>query len=374
MRLYRNHFLHHTVDLEVLADIVILQSTQRRNRMRRERGTDYFFMLLSCLAVTLCFVSITTGASDIEKHSETKDRRVVAKVNGKPIYEDQLAPGVDKGLKKFKKYGMKKDSSDLVKRLARKTLNKVIDHELISQESQKLKIKDVDKKVEGKLQAMRKKYQTEERLDNYLKMKGITIEELKGNFKKRVYLDEYLKIKGISEPEIPEEDIKSFYDSSPKAYSREETIKVSHILIKTEENAGPEGKEKTWKKAEKIRKEILGGKDFAEMAKNHSECNSASGGGSLRYIKRGYMPEEFEKVAFTLKIGAVSEVVETKFGYHIIKVFEKTPEGIAPYQEVKGFIKKFLQEDESKKKLAEHLAKLKDKAKIEIFINESQTE
>ena len=342
--------------------------------MRRERGTNYFFMLLSCLAVTLCFVNTTTGASDMKKHTEAKKRKAVAKVNGNLIYEGQLAPEVEKGLKKFKKYGMRKDSSDLVKRLNRKALDKVIDHELISQESQKLKIKDVDKKVEEKLQAMRKKYQTEERLNNYLKMKGITIEELKGNFKKRVYIDEYLKIKGISDPEIPEKNIREFYDGNPKAYAREESIKVSHILIKVNADAGPEEKEKAFKKAEEIRKEVLGGKDFAEMAKKHSECNSASGGGSLGYIERGYMPEEFEKVAFALEKGAVSKVVETKFGFHIIKVFEKIPAGIAPYNEVKDFIRKFLQEDESKKKLAEHLAKLKDKAKIEIFINESQTE
>jgi len=342
--------------------------------MRRERGTDYFFMLLSCIAVILCFVSATTEASDVKKHSEAKKRKVVARVNGKSIYEDQLAPEVEKGLKKFRKYGMRKDSPDLVKRLNKKALDKVIDHELISQESQKLKIKDVDKKVEEKLQAMRKKYQTEERLNNYLKMKGITIEELKGNFKKRVYIDEYLKKQGISDPEIPEENIKGFYNSSPKAYSREESVKVSHILIKVDENAGPKEKKKARKKAEQIRKEILGGKAFAEMAKKHSECNSASGGGSLRYIKRGYMPEEFDKVAFSLDKGAVSEVVETKFGYHIIKVSEKTPGGVAPYHEVRDFIKKFLQEDESKKKLAEHLAKLKEKAKIEILLDETQKE
>ena len=339
--------------------------------MRRERKTKYYFMLFSYLIVAVFFASTTTGATDAKKQSETKDRKVVARVNGKPIYEDRLAPEVDKGLKKFKKYGMKQKSPELTKRLNRKALDKVIDHELISQESQKLKIKDVDKKVEEKLQAMRKKYQTKERLNNYLKMKGITIEELKGNFKKRVYIDEYLKKQGISDPEIPEEDIKSFYDSNPNNYYREESVKVSHILIKVDENAGPKEKKKARKKAEKIRKEILGGKDFAEMAKKHSDCNSASGGGGLRYIQKGYMPEEFDKVAFALDKGAVSEVVETKFGYHIIKVSEKTPEGVTPYAEVKDFIKKFLQEDESKKKLAAHITELKGKAKIEIFLDET---
>jgi peptidyl-prolyl cis-trans isomerase C len=200
-------------------------------------------------------------------------------------------------------------------------------------------------------------------------MKGLTIEKLKVNFNKRVYMDEYLKINGIVDPDIPEKNIRDFYESSPKNYYREESVKVSHILIKVDEKTTPEEKKKARKKAEQLRKDVLGGKDFAEMAKEHSECNSASGGGGLGYINKGYMPEEFEKAAFAQEKDAVSEVVETKFGFHIIKVLEKSPAGITPYEDVRDFIKKFLQEDESKRKLDAHLAELKKKAKIEIFID-----
>jgi len=256
-----------------------------------------------------------------------------------------------------------------VKRLQKKALAKVIDYELISQESQKLTIKDVDEKVEKKMVGMRRKYQTEKRLNNYLKKNGLTIEELRGNFKKRVYMDEYLIKNGISDPDIPEKNIKGFYNSNPKNYYREEAVKVSHILLKVDEKAKPQEKEKARKKAEQLRKDIVGGKDFAEMAKEHSECNSASGGGGLGYINKGYMPEEFEKAAFSLEKGAVSEPVKTKFGYHIIKVSEKNPEGITPYEEVRDFIKKFLQEDESKEKYDAHIAELKKKATIEILLD-----
>ena len=82
------------------------------------------------------------------------------------------------------------------------------------------------------------------------------------------------------------------------------------------------------------------------------------------------MPEEFDEVAFTQKKDSISDVVETKFGYHIIKVTDKKPGGIAPYEEVRDFIKKYLQEGETKKKLAEHTAKLRKKAKIEVFLAE----
>ena len=80
------------------------------------------------------------------------------------------------------------------------------------------------------------------------------------------------------------------------------------------------------------------------------------------------MPKEFEDAAFALEIDKISEVVKTKYGYHIIKVSEKIPEGQVPYEEVRDFILKFFQMEETKKRLNEHIAKLKEKAEIEIFL------
>ena len=80
------------------------------------------------------------------------------------------------------------------------------------------------------------------------------------------------------------------------------------------------------------------------------------------------MPKEFEDAAFALEIDKISEVVKTKYGYHIIKVSEKIPEGTVPYEDARDFIKKYFQMDETKKRLNEHIAKLKEKAKIEILL------
>jgi len=334
----------------------------------------YRTFLLLLLSITLGVVTVTTYASDAQKQNEKKKRKVVATVNGSPIYEDQLDPGVKESLKKYKKYGMRKETPALINRLQKKTLSKVIDHELLYQESKKLTVKNVDEKVDGKLKKMKRKYQTDERFENHLKKNGQTIEGLTSSIREGIYVEEYLKQQGIADPDIPDKNIREFYDGNPKSYFRKESIKVSHILIKLDENPGPEEKEKAFKKAQEIRKEIVAGADFAEMAKKHSECNSASGGGSLRYLNKGYMPEEFDKVAFTLEKDKVSDVVETKFGYHIILVTDKISEGITPYDEVKDFIKKFLQEDESKKLLDAHIAKLREKAKIEVFLEEPEKE
>jgi peptidyl-prolyl cis-trans isomerase C len=337
-----------------------------------KKSINCSFILLAFVAVTLVTVPTVIAATDTEKTEETKERQVVAKVNGKPIYEDQLEKDVEKSLKKWKKYGMRQQTPELTYKLQKRALAKVIDDELVIQAAQKIKVTELDEKVDEKLQKMKKKYRTKQQFEDHLKQRNLTLTEVKNNLAKQVHVDEYLKQKGISDPDIPEAQIRGFYDSSPQNYSRKETVEVSHILIKVDEAAGPEEKEKAYLKIQEIRTEILSGKDFAEMAKEHSQCNSASGGGSLRYIERGYMPKEFDEVAFSLEKDTISEIVETKFGYHIILVTDKIPGGIAPYEEVRDFIKKYLQKDESQKKLAEHIALLKEKATIEIFLEDPE--
>ena len=199
----------------------------------------------------------------------------------------------------------------------------------------------------------------------------MTEKDLRKNLRENVYVDAYLKKQGITDPEIPEETIKSFYEGNPDNYRYKETVIASHILIQVDEKATAADKKKARKKAEKIRKKIIGGKDFAETAIESSDCNSAAGGGRLKPLERGYMPEAFDKAAFALEPGKISEVVETKFGFHIIQVSEKFPAGIRSYEDARDFIKKFFQMEESKKKLDAHRAMLKQKAKIEILLNES---
>jgi peptidyl-prolyl cis-trans isomerase C len=234
------------------------------------------------------------------------------------------------------------EDPNLVSRLQKRALDKLIGDELILQESLRLTIENIDAKVEQKLKALEGKYGQGEGMERYLKMRKLTLSEARESFRTRVYIDECLKRRGILEPEIPEERIRETYEKNPNSYSRQETAKVSHILIAVDGKAGPEAKEQARQKAQEVRKEILEGGDFAEMAREHSACDSASVGGDLKYIKKGYMPRAFEKVAFSMEKGSLSGVVETRFGYHIIKVFDKRPAAVIPYEEVRDFIRKYL--------------------------------
>ncbi len=328
------------------------------------------FLLLFFIFIVISFATMPTVFSEEKKDSEKKEKTIVAKVNGKPIYKVQLTPYIERLLKKIKKYGGgRKETPELIKHLQKKAIDELIETELLYQESKKLHITDMEEKIKEKKNKMKSRYKAEEHFVNMLKAKNFTENDLKESIKKSIYIDEYLKKQGIWNPEVPEAEIKGFYNKNKNNFKREEYIKARHILIIVDEGAKPEEHEKARKKAEKIRQEIIGGKDFTEMAKEHSEDGRASVGGDLDYIKRGYMPAEFDKVAFALKKDKISEVVQTKHGYHIIKVVDKKPEGIAPYDEIRDFIRKYLQDRIAKKKLATQIEELKKKAKIEIFIN-----
>jgi peptidyl-prolyl cis-trans isomerase C len=355
--------------------------------MRKDNKNDCLFMVVTIFLTAICFVSFSGCSSEARKESETndrkisseakmesesKDRKIVARVNGESIYEDQLDPLVEKELGKFKKYSKRTDYAELTERLQKRALYKVIGQELLYQESRRLLIPDMEEKIQERINAMKSKYHEEKYFEDMLKAKKLTMNDLKRSMKKRILMDEYLRSVGIVSPEVPEEQIKDFYEQNIGSFKRGEAyVRASHILIKVSGDAGNEEKEQARKKAEMIRKEIVGGRDFGEMAKEYSEDGHAPKGGDLGFIKRGYMPPEFDEVAFTLEKDRISDVVQTEHGYHIILVVDKKSEGMASYEEVKDFIGKYLQEELTKKKLASHIEALREKAKIEILLNES---
>ncbi|MEW6599786.1 MAG: peptidylprolyl isomerase [Nitrospirota bacterium] len=333
---------------------------------------------LNCLTILLAATVLMFPAAAISGASTNNDintaaagGKIIAKVNGQVIYENALAPYVEREKKKFQKYGAQKNTSALDKRLRERALDEVITLELIKQESVKMQINNIDETVKQKLKELKDKYENQEKYEAYLKEKGRTEDDVVNSIKSNIQIDEYLKAAGIKDPVVPEEEIKAYYEKSREGFRRKEYIKASHILIMVKEGAAAEKKESAREKAEHIRKEIADGRDFAEAAKEYSEDGRAALGGDLGKIERGYMPPEFDSAAFALKPGELSNIVETKYGYHIIKVLEKNPEEIVPYEDVRDFISKYLQEGLVKRKRDSLIKELKSKAEIEILLNGS---
>lgn len=140
---------------------------------------------------------------------------------------------------------------------------------------------------------------------------------------------------------VSESEMKKYYNEHEDTYNKDE-VEASHILIKTTDDNGKElSKEKkaeAKKKIDDILKKIKAGEDFAELAKKNSQDGSAENGGSLGFFAKGQMVEPFEKAAFSMKVGEVSDVVETQYGYHIIKVTDKKKE-VTSFEDAKDTLK-----------------------------------
>jgi peptidyl-prolyl cis-trans isomerase C len=171
----------------------------------------------------------------------------------------------------------------------------------------------------------------------------------------------------VSKVQVSEEEMKAFYQGDTERFKHEELAGVRHVLILVPKDATEEQKKASLEKISALRKEISGGKDFAEVAKASSECPSKERGGDLGYFPRGTMVPEFEQVAFSLKEGEVSEPVLTQFGYHLILVYGRKPAGVWPFEEVRGAVERDLKNQKTQEAFNAHMESLRKDAKITIL-------
>jgi peptidyl-prolyl cis-trans isomerase C len=174
----------------------------------------------------------------------------------------------------------------------------------------------------------------------------------------------YDKIGG--EQTVSDEEAKAYYDQNLLSYQTPEQVSARHILYRTDSST-PEEKIAKKKEIDALREKLVAakGEGFEEAAKEKSDCPSRSDGGSLGEFGRGAMVPEFDKTAFELPVGEISPVIETQFGYHIIKVDKKTEAGTRPYEDVAESIKKRLASEKQKTLIDAYREELKKGATIE---------
>lgn len=166
---------------------------------------------------------------------------------------------------------------------------------------------------------------------------------------------------------VTAKELQDFYDVRKEEMKEPEQVKARHILFKIDADADEGTKSKKLKEAKALLKEARKAKvEFAELAKEHSEGPSAPNGGDLGYFAKGRMVPSFETAAFALQPGGISDVVETQFGYHIIKVEEKRAARDIPFDEVKDAIRENIKLQRGNGEIEKWIDKLRGEATIEL--------
>lgn len=187
-------------------------------------------------------------------------------------------------------------------------------------------------------------------------------------YKDSFLANEYLRSKIATQVSVQEEDVKKYYETHRDEFKTPEMVRASHILIRADKNSSEEDKKKAKEKAEELLKKIKSGEDFAKLASEFSDDpGSKTKGGDLGFFQKGRMIKPFEEAAFALKPGEVSGIVETQFGYHIIKVEERKEASIEPYEKVKESIQNDLLQERTRTKVNEFIEKAMKDANVEMY-------
>lgn len=315
------------------------------------------FTLILCLMMTVSLIGCSA------------DKKAVAIVNGQDItlgnYEKLLALNKS-SMEAY--YGKDIWSQEIEKgktyedALKDMVLQTMIGSEVIYQQAEKEKVAATDKQVQEQIDSFNESIKDDAEYKEQLKKIGINDKFLKFQFARDIS-NTNLQKKFEEDTKISDSEMKKYYEENKSSFYTD-TVTASHILIKTQDDKGKElsdeKKKEAKKKAEEALAKVQGGEDFAKVAKEYSQDSSAANGGDLGTFGRGQMVKEFEDAAFSMKDGEISGIVETQYGYHIIKVTKRVDKQ-ETYDEVKDQIKTTL----AGEKYSEYVEKLKSDSKIE---------
>jgi peptidyl-prolyl cis-trans isomerase C len=316
------------------------------------------------MAVFLTLVLVVLPASAEEQQSS---KQKVAVVNSVVITQEQFSKELKVHLERLSRQG-RQISDDQLGNLKKEILEGLIEREVLYQQTQKEGIQISDQKINGQLETIKERFPSEDEYMKAIESMGLTEDEIKTQIGRglaiRELIDQQVAVKIV----VTDKESKEYYDDHPQMFKQPERVKASHILIKAEANVSDAQKVEARKKISEIQQKLKDGGDFATLAKEYSEGPSNVRGGDLGYFRRGQMVKPFEDAAFAMQPNEVSDVVETRFGYHLIKVYDKKPEQVLAYADVKEKLAQRLKQQKVEKEASQYVDKLKRDAKIEKFI------
>jgi len=288
---------------------------------------------------------------------------LVARVNGVPItWNDMLRETRFLLLKSGVPQNIPPEE---VKKLGEIVLERLIDKELLYQKAAGIRVKGLDKKVADLVAEFRKGAKSPAELEQALKENYLTESELPRFFRKGLVINNFIEQEITGKITVSEAEVKKLYDDNRDKLRKPASYHASHILIAVRPEADTAEKQKARDEAEALRKRILAGEDFSAVAKASSSSGNGAQGGDLGFLEKGEMLPPFENAVNALKPGEVSGVVETQFGFHIIKLIEKKDGAVIPLAEVRGDIANSVKQGKAQKAVADLIAQLKSSAKIE---------
>ncbi len=291
--------------------------------------------------------------------SADAQNRVIVKVNGDPVYTSDVSLMM-RDLQ-ARQRGQKIPEQQLVEM----GTGRVIDRKLLAQEATRRGIKPNEQRVEANLGEIVKQAGGREALDKFLATGGTDYAALKQIITESDLAQSLIETQIEPKVQVTEDDISSFYKEHPDMFEVPEQVRARHILFKVAEDADEATVKAAHDKAVAAHKRAVAGEDFAKLAEELSEGPSAPKGGDLGFFTHDQMVPAFANAAFALQPGQISDVVRSRFGFHVIKVEDRKPAGTRSLEEVHDRLKGVVVQSKTGEAVGTLLDQLRKSADIE---------
>ncbi|MFA6498721.1 MAG: peptidylprolyl isomerase [Desulfurivibrionaceae bacterium] len=305
-------------------------------------------------------------ATSVWSKTEKKTEEVAALVNGEPIVAAAVQGEIKGILGRFQEQGRKPSETEMAS-LRESVLEKMIKLELLSQESKKAGVSVSSTDIDNELKGYKKGFADDKAFAKALGEAGLTEAVLRKQIGKNLTIQKFIDTKFKGKVQVTEQEAKDFYNSNQDKFAQPEMAHARHILITAKEAEPKADKDRKRAKLVQIKKQLKDGADFADLAKQFSDCPSKERGGDLGFFPRGQMVKAFDQAAFKMMPGDISDIVETEFGYHLIKLEEKKPAKTVSFDEAKAKITAYLTQEKITANIEAFIAEAKGKATIKIL-------
>jgi peptidyl-prolyl cis-trans isomerase C len=285
---------------------------------------------------------------------------VVARVNGQDVPKRDF----DRLIKQMEMQAGQPVPANRRDEVYRAILDQLVTYTALVHEARARKIEvtpaEAKQVSDAKIAELRQQIPDPKAFNKALAERNMTLERLRADIRNDIAVNKMMAAEMVNTPAVTDAEVREFYDKNPNEFSG---LRASHILIRPT-GSDADAKKNARAQAEDVVKQAKAGADFGELARKYSADGSAQQGGDLGFFTRSRMVPEFSKAAFALKPGEISDVVETQFGYHVIKSVERKD---VPFEEASEKIRGFLASKHRDERQQAFVADVKKKSKIEVL-------
>jgi peptidyl-prolyl cis-trans isomerase C len=292
---------------------------------------------------------------------------VVMTVNDQPVYLWELGLLVPQIQMEIIKRGMKPTREEISK----VAMQKMLDTRLLAQEARRRNLAPDKTRIDETLAQIEEQAGGPEELEAALAKLGATDAQLRAHTVETELVRLFVETEIEPRVTVTAAEVSTYYDENPEQFERPDMVRARHILVRITPNSTPDEKKAARARATSAHKRVLAGEDFATVASEVSEGREAANGGDMGFFARDSMMPELTDVAFSLDVGEISDIIETRFGFHILKVEEKRPASKTTFSEAKGPVRQLIKENKTKRRVDELLLELRKNAAV--VLNTPQT-